>query len=87
MEILQAEVEKELRLVNSIIREAISHGGDLGGSYSTNGENLNNVIMAYLRARNLDNQYTTDATVYGDYSEPTIGRIPDGGEGFIYLDD
>ena len=58
MEVLQADVEKELRLVNSIIREAISHGGDLGGSYSTNGENLNNVIMAYLRARNLDNQYT-----------------------------
>lgn len=87
MEVLQAEIEKELRLVNSIICEAISHGGDLGGSYSTNGENLNDAIMAYLKVRNLDNQYTTDATFYGDYSQPTIGRIPEGGNGFIYLDD
>lgn len=87
MEIIQAEIEKELGLVNSIIREAVSHGGDSGGSYSTNGENLNNAIMDYLKARNLDNQYTTDATVYGDYSEPTIGRIPECGNGFIYLDD
>lgn len=87
MKIIRAEIEKELRLVNSIIREAIRHGGDAGGSYFTNGQNLNNTIMDYLKVRDLDNQYTTDATVYGDYSEPTIGRISDDGKGFIYLDD
>lgn len=49
-------------MVNSIIREAVSHGGDAGDSYSTNGRNLNNAIMNYLKVRNLDNQYTADIT-------------------------
>lgn len=87
MEKNQVEIERELQLVNFIIWEAVSHGGDSGGSYSTNGEKLNKAIMEYLKVRGLDNQYTTDATVYGNYDMPTIGRIPDDGNGFVYLDD
>lgn len=83
----QIDIENELRAVNSIIDQAIIHGGDLGGSYDSNGIDLNEAIMEYLKIRHLDKQYTTDATIYGSYDHPTIGRIPDDGEGFIYLDD
>lgn len=84
----QDEIEKELRLINSIIGEAISHGGDSGGSYCTNGKRLNDAIIEWLNNRGLADRYTTDATVYGHYDGSIeIGRIPDDGVGFIYLDD
>ena len=80
-------IESELKAVNAIVWEAVLHGGDGGGSYDTNGEKLNEALMKYLKLRHFDDRYTTDATVYGNYDQPTIGRIPDDGEGFIYLDD
>lgn len=77
----------EMMLVNKIISAAVMHGGDSGGAYFVNGEQLNDAIMAWLRNRNLTDRYTTDATVYSDYEMPIIGRIPDDGNGFTYLND
>lgn len=80
-------IDEEMMMVNRIIDEAVIHGGDCNDPTFSNGENLNNAIMEWLRSRKLDKKYTTTATVYGDYERPTIGKISADGNGFIYLPD
>lgn len=50
-------MEKEIKIVNKIIREAIIHGADLGGSYRQNEENLVNTISEWLELKGLSDKY------------------------------
>lgn len=50
-------MEKEIKIVNKIIREAIIHGADLGGSYRQNEENLVNAISEWLELKGLSDKY------------------------------
>ena len=52
-------IENEIEFINSIIEEAISHGGDRGGAYFSNALNLNEEIVEWLKLRGIDNIYTT----------------------------
>lgn len=45
--------EKEVELINSIIREAIVHGSDHGGAYEINEEGLRESISDWLEYHDL----------------------------------
>lgn len=47
----------ELALVNQIIKEAIIHGADCGGSYEQNRKNLTKAVNEWLEYKNLTNDY------------------------------
>jgi uncharacterized protein YfaT (DUF1175 family) len=51
-------IEKEIKLVNRIIEEAIWHGADCGGSYSQNEEGLRKSISEWLKYKGLNHKYT-----------------------------
>ena len=50
-------MEKEIKIVNKIIREAIIHGSDLGGSYKQNEDNLINSVNEWLELKGLSDKY------------------------------
>lgn len=50
-------MEKEIKIVNKIIREAIIHGADLGGSYEQNEESLVSSINEWLELKGLSDKY------------------------------
>lgn len=45
---LESDIDKEIELINEIILQAVSHGGDSGGAYCTNAEFLNESIIDWL---------------------------------------
>lgn len=49
-------IEKEIKLINSIIEEAITHGGDPGGPYFINRSSLQEAIVKWLNFRNIKNK-------------------------------
>jgi len=59
-------MEKEIQIVNKIIREAVIHGADAGGSYDQNEENLIDSIKSWLNLKGLNNEYTIDRIPVGD---------------------
>lgn len=50
-------VEQEIALINQIIEEAIDHGGDCGGPYHSNGDQLKEAIEKWLACKGLDDKY------------------------------
>jgi len=50
--------EKEIELINSIIREAIIHGSDSGGAYEINEEDLRESVSNWLDYHDLSEKYT-----------------------------
>lgn len=50
-------MEKEIEIINKIIREAIIHGADSGGSYEQNEEELTNVVIEWIKLKNLADRY------------------------------
>lgn len=59
-------MEKEIQIVNKIIREAVIHGADAGGSYDQNEENLIDSIKAWLNLKGLNDEYDIDIIPVGD---------------------
>ena len=48
---------REVELINHIIREAVIHGADAGGSYNSNEENLINAVYDWLDLKHLTDKY------------------------------
>lgn len=46
-------IEKEIRLINDIVLNAVVHGADSGGSYDSNGDGLENALNAWLKEKNI----------------------------------
>lgn len=62
----EMDLDKEIELINEIISQAVSHGGDAGGAYCTNAEFLNEAIIDWLNMRGLDDKYTTTYEIKND---------------------
>ena len=50
-------MEEEIRILNKIIFEAVVHGGDFGGAYCINEDNLMNSIAEWIMHKNLSGKY------------------------------
>lgn len=50
-------IEREIKLVNRIIKEAIVHGGDYGGPYYINELRLKSAITDWMEAKGLTEKY------------------------------
>ena len=50
-------MEREIELINEIIANAIIHGGDWGGTYESNMENLVIAVNNWLREKGLKDKY------------------------------
>lgn len=50
-------MEKEIWIINKIIREAIIHGADNGGSYEQNEKSLVKAIYEWLELKDLSDKY------------------------------
>lgn len=59
-------IEKEIEILNNIIKSAIIHGADVGGSYDNNEEGLIEAINTWLEMKELSNQYTISIVEVGD---------------------
>lgn len=57
-------MEKEIKLINNIIAEAIIHGADSGGSYEQNEYNLITAINEWLIFKGLHHKYTVKEDIY-----------------------
>ena len=56
-DITKAGIIKEIELINKIIYEAIIHGGDSGGPYNINFEDLEKSVNNWLKFKNLTDEY------------------------------
>lgn len=77
MEDKNCTIEKEVEFINSIIQEAIYHGGDMGGAYFSNARDLNEVIIDWLKLRGIDDKYTTTYDALGKEDWISIVKIVD----------
>lgn len=50
-------MEEEIRIINNIIEQAIYHGGDIGGPYYCNKNDLMIAIFELIKYKGLENQY------------------------------
>lgn len=66
-------VDKEIKLINEIIAQAVIHGGDSGGPYCSNGNNLIKALKDWLSAKELEDQYKIGIKSY--YNIPDIPLI------------
>lgn len=57
-------LQKEIDLVNQMIREAIWHGADAGGAYCQNGYELKNTIEKWLDYKGIGDKYIVCAEEY-----------------------
>jgi hypothetical protein len=57
-------MEKEIEIINKIIKESIIHGADAGGSYEQNEYNLIVAINEWLIFKGLHHRYTVEEDVY-----------------------
>ena len=81
---MEKDLDMEMHILNKIISKANGSGADFDENIS---RNLNEKVMDYLRFRSLDSVYTTDSTVFQNFEGPCqVGRIPDDGKGFLYID-
>lgn len=81
---------EEIKIINNIVAQAIIHGGDPGGSYDTNGDNLVNALNEWLEYKNLFGKYAVvlDDNVKGCASvTPQIKNIGDIDLGLVKLSD
>ena len=59
-------MQREIELINNIIANAIIHGGDWGGPYDSNLENLVTAVNNWLREKGLKDSYHV---VQADYQQ------------------
>ena len=57
IEMIGVDKEKLVEDLNSLIKEAIDHGGDSGGPYYSNPDDLINATNKILKTLELDNEY------------------------------
>ena len=77
---MHSSINEEIRIINNIVVQAIIHGGDPGGSYDTNEENLVSALNDLLECKNLFGKYAViiDDNVKGCASvTPQIKKIGD----------
>lgn len=73
-------ISEEIKIINNIVAQAIIHGGDPGGSYDINEENLVSALNDWLECKNLFSEYMViiDNDVKGcAFVTPQIKRISD----------
>lgn len=72
-------MKQEIQIVNKIIKEAVIHGADSGGSYDQNEHDLIAAINEWLIFKGWHNQYTIESKVdTGDgWSVPQIVLVKD----------
>ena len=75
---MEISIQKEIDLVNEIIRTAINHGGDQGGAYYTNWDCLQTAIGEWLYARGLADAYTPSNCRFVKH----VGRYSNEGKGW-----
>ena len=87
---MHSSINEEIRIINNIVVQAIIHGGDPGGSYDTNEENLVSVLNDWLECKNLFGKYVViiDDNVKGCASAtPQIKKIGDIDLSWVKLSD
>ena len=50
-------IEKHIEILNNLIYESVEHGGDAGGAYYSNTENILKAINEYLKFFHLEDSY------------------------------
>lgn len=58
--------DREIKLINKIIREAVIHGADAGGSYDSNEENLINAVYDWMDSKHLTDWYALKEVEFDD---------------------
>ena len=48
------DIEKHIEILNNLIYESVEHGGDAGGAYYSNTENILKAINEYLKFFHLE---------------------------------
>lgn len=81
---MEISIQKEIDLVNEIIRTAINHGGDQGGAYYTNWDCLQTAIGEWLYARGLADAYTPSNDVAGIVSIKKVSFSNQASDGSIW---
>ena len=46
-------IEKEIKLINDIVVNAVMHGADAGGSYNSNIQGVTQALNAWMKAKGL----------------------------------
>ena len=69
-------MEREIELINEIIANAIIHGGDWGGPYNSNIENLVIAINNWLREKGLKDSYHVVEADYQQTLTHTFRYLP-----------
>ena len=59
------DIEKHIEILNNLIYESVEHGGDAGGAYYSNTENVLKAINEYLKFFHLE-----DSCVIKTKTEP-----------------
>ena len=59
------DIEKHIEILNNLIYESVEHGGDAGGAYYSNTENVLKAINEYLKFFHLE-----DSCVVKTKTEP-----------------
>ena len=55
-------IEKHIEILNNLIYESVKHGGDAGGAYYSNTENVLKAIKEYLKFFHLEDSYVIKTT-------------------------
>lgn len=58
-------INKEIELINKVIKDAIIHGGDAGGAYCQYGGKLKESIEKWLEYRGLTDRYAVEGDLDG----------------------
>lgn len=64
----------EIALINQIIKEAIIHGADAGGSYEQNNEALTKAVNDWLEYKNISNDYKLTKVIIDGWNINQIVR-------------
>lgn len=62
----------EISLINKIVREAVMHGADPGGSYDSNEEGLTKALQRYIDFKGVYDYYTVANVKFGAQRIPQI---------------
>lgn len=70
------QIEKEIELINEIVGQAAIYGGDAGGPYCSNIDNLTRALKNWLLVKGIEDQYKVEIKRYRDVPEmPLIVKI------------
>ena len=65
----------EISLINKIVREAVMHGADAGGSYDSNEEGLTKALQRYIDFKGISDDYTVANVKFGCQRIPQIAAL------------